>query len=381
MAFRLGFVMEQTLGQVTHTQNFQRWVERDHDVIPTWIPIPYEAQDGWDRAPLIRSNWTVRASLAARARVQRALRVEQLDGLLFHTQVTALFAHRLMTKIPTVVSMDATPLNFDTIGKPYHHRPSSSARVETIKNALTRRTFNRARRLVIWHRWGKQSLVNDYGTESDKVEVIAPGIDLDRWNFPRSTAPPPRPVRLLFVGGDFRRKGGETLLGAFGRDLSRDCELDIVTREKIDVTGLSNVRVHYGLGPNVPELLALYARADLFVFPTLADVLPLAIMEAMASGLPVVTTDVGAIMEQIDHEVTGLLTTPGDVNSLAEATLRLVKDSELRCTMGAAARRVADERFNGSRNYPQLLAVCKRCVDEAARPLRAFREDGRPGFN
>jgi glycosyltransferase involved in cell wall biosynthesis len=206
--------------------------------------------------------------------------------------------------------------------------------------------------------------VNDYGTEPGKIEVVPPGIDLDRWNFPRSTARAAGRVRLLFVGGDFRRKGGETLLTVFRRNLSQDCELDIVTREKVDLTGLSNARVHYGLGPNAPELLALYSRADVFVFPTLGDVLPLAIMEAMASGLPVVTTRVGAITEQIEHGVTGLLVPPGDVNALAEGTLGLVKNPELCRTMGAAARQVADQRFNGSLNYPRLLAICKRCVDD-----------------
>jgi glycosyltransferase involved in cell wall biosynthesis len=362
MAYKLGFVVEQTLGQVTHTQNFKDWVEKDPDVVPTWILIPYETHDGWSRMPLIRSNWTLRASLQARGYVQRVLRTQRLDGLLFHTQVTALFAHRLMTRIPTVVSMDATPLNFDTIGTPYNHQPSGRAGIEPIKNALTRRTFNRARSLVVWHQWGKRSLVDDYGVAPDKVEVIPPGIHLDRWNFPR-TAIGTGPVRLLFVGGDFRRKGGETLLAAFRKDLILDCELDIVTREKIDVSGLSTVRVHYGIGPNAPELLALYARADLFIFPTLADVLPLAIMEAMASGLPVVTTNVGAVTEQIDDGVTGLLIPPDDVHALADAALKLVKNPELRRKMGAAARNVADERFNAARNYRQLLAVCKRCVD------------------
>src|SRR5215207_6576264 len=115
MAYRLGFVMEQTLGQVTHTQNLQEWVARDPEVVPTWILISFDVRQPWARTPVVRRNWTLRASLQARARVRAALRTQPLDGLLFHTQVTALFAHRLMTRIPTVVSMDATPLNFDTI--------------------------------------------------------------------------------------------------------------------------------------------------------------------------------------------------------------------------------------------------------------------------
>jgi glycosyltransferase involved in cell wall biosynthesis len=130
------------------------------------------------------------------------------------------------------------------------------------------------------------------------------------------------------------------------------------------VAQLSNVRVHYGLSPNAPELMALYARADLFVFPTLGDVLPLAIMEAMASSLPVVTTNVGAVTEQVEDGVTGLVVPPDDVHALANAVLRLVKDQQLRLAMGEAARHVAEESFNSARNYSRLLDVCKGCVNE-----------------
>jgi glycosyltransferase involved in cell wall biosynthesis len=189
---------------------------------------------------------------------------------------------------------------------------------------------------------------------------------MERWNFPRSASPHPGPVRLLFVGGDFKRKGGDILLAALHKGLTSTCELDLVTRDQVDITGFPNVRVHRGLGPNAPELLALYARADVFVFPTLADVLPLAIMEAMASGLPVVTTSVGAIGEQIEDDITGFLVPPGDVDALVETTLRLVKNPELRRTMGTAARLAADRLFNGSRNYSRILAIMKRLADQAA---------------
>jgi len=364
MAYKLGFVIEQTLGQVTHTQNFQQWVTNDPDVDATWFLISYEKPHGLAAAPLIRRNWTVRASLQARAQVREALRTHKLDALFFHTPVTALFAHRLMREIPSVVSMDATPRNIDHLGEPYDHKPSSSRRVESVKDALTKRTFDRARKLVVWNEWGKRSLVNDYGSPPDKVSVIPPGIDLTMGVATKGDAKEDGIVDILFVGGDFRRKGGETLLKAFRRHLAPRCELDIVTRERVNLEGVPNARVHHGLGPNAPELRALYARADVFVFPTLADVLPLAIMEAMASGLPVITTDVGAIVEQIEDGVTGLLIPPNDVDALSAATQRLVEEAPLRFQMGAAARHVADERFNGSTNYARLLDVCKACARE-----------------
>lgn len=362
MTYRLAFVMEQTLGQVTHTQNFQQWVATDPDVEATWILITFDPKEPWSTTPIVRNNWTLRASLQARTRVREALRAKQFDALFFHTQVTALFGHRLMAEIPSIVSMDATPLNFDTIGSPYAHRPSAVRQVEAVKNALTRRTFQRARHLVVWHEWGKKSLVGDYGAPPDKVAVIPPGINLEKWNFPRDGAPKSGRLRLLFVGGDFRRKGGDLLLNAFRRHLQPQCELDIVTRDPVDTGGLANVRVHHGLGPNAPGLMELYAHADLFVFPTLADVLPLAIMEALASGLPVITTNVGAITEQVEDGVTGFLIPPDDEQALADRALRLVQNPALRRQMSTAARAAATRQFNGATNYARLLDVCKRCA-------------------
>jgi glycosyltransferase involved in cell wall biosynthesis len=363
MAYRLGFIMEQTLGHVTHAKNLEQWVAKDPDVIPTWIPLTFDVQDRWDKVPVIKSNWTLRSSIRAREQIRAALRTTKLDGLFFHTSVTALFSQQLMADIPTVVSMDATPLNFDSIGSPYDHKPSSLTPIESLKNALNRRTFNRAQRLIIWNEWGKDSLVKHYGIDPDKVVVIPPGVDLDKWKHDVEAAPQ-RPVRLLFVGGDFRRKGGDTLLQAFRNSLMQEeCELDIVTREQVDTQGLAGVRVHHGLGSNAPGLMELYARADIFAFPTQADVLPIVIMEAFASGLPVITTDVGAVREQVEDGVTGFLVPHRDPDAIAQAVLRLVRNPQLRRDMSAAVRRVADEKFNAVKNYKQVLTVCKQCVD------------------
>jgi glycosyltransferase involved in cell wall biosynthesis len=361
MPYRLAFVMEQTLGHITHAQNFRNWVSKDPDVIATWIPVSYEAQDRWDSVPVVRGNWTLRASIRAREQLVEALRSTRLDALFFHTQVTSIFSRRLMARIPTVVSMDATPLNFDTIGGPYAHQPSRYTKLEAFKNAMNRRSFHGARKLITWNQWGKASLVRDYGVDAEKVVVIPPGVDLDKWKLHRA-ADGRRPVRILFVGGDFRRKGGEILLAAFRNEL-QDCELDIVTRDPVDVGGLPGVRVHNGLGPNAAALIALYEQADLFAFPTFADVLPIVVMEAMAAGLPVITTSVGAVSEQIQDGVTGFLIPPNDSGALAAVVRRLVLDPTLRTRVGTAARQEAERLFNGALNYERLLAVCKRCVD------------------
>jgi len=354
--------MEQTLGHVTHDRNLRHWVAGDGDVVPEWMPIEFEARDLWQRLPVVRNNWTLRASLRARSRVKAALQRQPLDGLFFHTQVTALCSTPFMRTYPTLVSLDATPLNVDSVGTAYDHKPGNRL-LEAFKNRLNRRTFRAARHLITWCDWARQSLIQDYRIRERKITVIPPGIDLGRWRFDRFPHPQARRIRLLFVGGDFRRKGGELLLSAFRGGLYDRCELDIVTREPVDTRGMPGVRVHHGLTSNAPELLALYEAADIFVFPTLGDCLPIAVMEAMAAELPVIATCVGAINEEVENGVTGYLIQPGDVDTLSALVTKLADDPDLRRQMGWAGRRRAEEKFDGARNYQAVIELYKRCVD------------------
>jgi glycosyltransferase involved in cell wall biosynthesis len=369
-----GFVMEQTLGHVTHHQNLARWVAEDAGICPTWMPITYDAPDVWERIPGVRGNWSLKASLRARSAVNAALRARAFDALLLHTQTVALFALPAMRRVPAIVSLDATPLNYDTVGAEYGHNSGNNRWLERRKYLWNRATFQAAAALVTWCQWAKDSLVADYGVSADKVTVIPPGVDMTRWLFgrekekrlqggaARGTA---SPVRLLFVGADFARKGGPTLVEAFRSGLHREYRLDIVTKDANaarELAGVEGICVHSGLTANSAPLQKLYAEADLFVFPTRADCLPIAVMEAMAAGLPVITTNVGALREEVADGVNGLIVPPGDAGAVAEAVRALAGDGSRRRAMAAASRQMAEARFDARRNYGALLALMKACA-------------------
>ncbi len=93
----------------------------------------------------------------------------------------------------------------------------------------------------------------------------------------------------------------------------------------------------------VPQLLA---RASLFVLPSRTEGLSLTLMEAMASGLPVLAARVGGNPEVVAEGTTGLLVPPGDPEALAEALLRLWHEPDLRQRLGQAGRQRALERFD-----------------------------------
>lgn len=359
---RLGFALEYSLGHTTHAQNLKCVLNEDPNIVPTYIDLPYHGMTGrWTKLPGVRSNWSLRASLGAYLALRP--RAKSLQAVLFHTQVTSLLSVGLMRRLPAVISLDATPIQYDALGAFYGHTPSSNSRVEAFKKKLNLRAFAAARRLVTWSCWTRDSLVCDYGVPAEKIEVISPGIDTNRWCFPRGTSSPNRPVHLLFVGGDFPRKGGDVLLTAFNKIAPHfDVCLHVVTKTEGIGQGLPQVRVYHDLTPNSEGLQQLYRQADLFVFPTRGDCLPLAVMEALAAGLPIVTTAVGALPEAVTHEETGLVVPPDDPEALANAMTRLIIDPALRDRMSLRAREVALERFDAATNYRRLIDVVKQAA-------------------
>jgi glycosyltransferase involved in cell wall biosynthesis len=347
------FVLEQTLGHVAHSKNLERVVGADADINATFLHVDFDSNQAWERLPGLR-NWSFRASLAARRGLEQRLAANPVDAMFIHTQVSALMATGIMRRVPTVVSLDATPVNFDRIGAAYDHRVSKPA-LEALKRAINRRTFRAAAGLVTWSRWAADSLQDDYGIPQDKIRVIPPGVDTALF----SPGPGRRdgPVRLLFVGGDLERKGGLDLLQALG-GFAGLVELDMVTGANPDVSGLGvPVRVHRGLKPQSPELVRLYREADLFVLPTRADCLAQVIAEAMACGLPVIATPVGAIPELVADGETGLLVSPGSPARIAQALGALVADPRRREAMGRAGLEVARRDHDMARNNGSILAL------------------------
>ena len=133
------------------------------------------------------------------------------------------------------MSLDATPIQYDELGAHYGH-DTGSDRIEHLKWRANRACFARAAAIVTWADWTRDGLVDRYDVPADKIVVIPPGVDYQRWaaigggGEPASDA-----VRVLFVGGDFVRKGGLVLLDALRevRAAGIDVTLDIVTRDPV----------------------------------------------------------------------------------------------------------------------------------------------------
>jgi glycosyltransferase involved in cell wall biosynthesis len=356
---RFTFVIEQGLGHVVHGMNIERVLATRDDIDGTVVKLKPGATDGVRPLPLTH-NWSLQASWAAREILRKQVAVERPDAIFVHTQVAALMLRSLMRKIPTVVSLDATPINFDTMADAYRHEHHDGP-AEKVKLAVNRRALAGARAVVTWSPWASRSVVDDYLVPEKLVTSIYPGVDLRNFH-PHEGARPAGPVRILFVGGDFERKGGPDLLAAVS-ELGAAVELDVVSSAPgIVVPADLPVRVHAAVGANSTTMTDLYRDADIFALPTLGDCTPLAIAEAMASGLPVVATGVGSIPDMVG-DGNGIIVPPGDRPRLTEALARLVDQPDLRRSMGARSRELAERDHDTDANCRRLFDIMADVAD------------------
>jgi glycosyltransferase involved in cell wall biosynthesis len=180
-----------------------------------------------------------------------------------------------------------------------------------------------------------------------KLRVVHCGVEPGRWDLVDRSAHDGVP-EILSVGRVVPVKGHELLVEAMAVLARRglDARLTIVgdgpelprLRALADRLGVRE-RVEFAGAVGQDEIRDFYARADVFALPSFAEGLPVVLMEALATGLPVVTSRITGIPELVDEGVSGLLAAPGDVSGLTDALARMIETPpERRGEMGRAGR-------------------------------------------
>jgi glycosyltransferase involved in cell wall biosynthesis len=224
----------------------------------------------------------------------------------------------------------------------------------------------------------------------DFVQVLLEGVDLSRFER-RPDARAAARTRWGVADGDAvilnvsrlgPMKGLDNLLLAAPRVLQKHPNVRfllagdgeerarlIALRDRLQLDG----RVEF-LGP-VDDVPSLLAASDILCHPAIAEGLPNAIVEALASGTPVVATDVGGIPEAVEHERTGLLVPAHDIPSIAASLGRLLDSPALCERLASGGCQVARERFDLQRNLEHLVQRLER---ERASVAAAYTRKARP---
>lgn len=233
--------------------------------------------------------------------------------------------------------------------------------------------------LVAPSRVTRGELVEDYGGRD--VYVIENGIDPSIVAYDESRhggdASQNESVTILYVGRLRTRKAVAVLLEAFRRLLDEGSAAELVVigggeqleelHRRAGALALGEACRFLGPLPRA-EVVGWYARADVYCLPSIYEGFPVAILEAMAAGLPVVSTTVSGIPEAVEHGETGLLVPPEDAAALADALLQMVEDGSLRRSMGLAGRRRVVEHFTIDAIADRYLSLWHNLVDPAAPP-------------
>ena len=213
----------------------------------------------------------------------------------------------------------------------------------------------------------------DLGLDPRKIKYHPVGIDTSRFRFVRRS--PSDTVNILTVARLVGEKGLAYAIKA----------VDMLIRDH----GIRNLRYRIvGDGPEADSLKALvrglgledkvifegalgneevverYKEADLYLLSSVAEALPVTLMEAQASGLPVVSTDVGSVREIVEEGKSGLLAPPRDEKALAAGLKHLIDAPELWQRMGEAGRKAVEEKYDIAKLNVALVGIYKDLLEK-----------------
>ncbi|KPK98320.1 MAG: hypothetical protein AMJ95_05040 [Omnitrophica WOR_2 bacterium SM23_72] len=231
----------------------------------------------------------------------------------------------------------------------------------------------------------KEHLVNDLKADVRKIFVVPNGIDVEKFRVPALPAGRQNPKSKMELKKQLGLKEGP-IIGIVARlsdvkghlyliralpfvlEQIPEVQLLIVGDGKMKkelVRAVENLKVEQNVifVPSVPDTREVFSLIDMFVMPSLKEGLGLALMEAMASGLAVIGSDVGGIRSLIQEGVNGLLVKPADVTGLSQAILRLLKDPRESKALGEAGRLFMENNFSQDKMVVQTQGVYEKCLN------------------
>ena len=237
--------------------------------------------------------------------------------------------------------------------------------------------YNRAVDGVVAISGGVADSLAAAGVERRHITVVHSGVDCERFRAPTPQERADARTALNIADGEFvisavgaleQRKGHRYLIAAIGAiAASGKFRCFIVGQGLIGRVLQDEIAVIRNLGRikllgRVDDVRGLLWASDAFAMPSLKEGLGVAALEAMASGLPVIASDVGGLREVVEDDRTGIIVPPANPEKIASAIKRLAESPELRSQMSAAARARVVENYSMEQMAARTLALYRECV-------------------
>ncbi len=230
---------------------------------------------------------------------------------------------------------------------------------------LERQIYERATKVFTMSSHVSRSLIDDYGLAEDRIGCVLAGSNVPQAQL-IAIEPDYASKRILFVGREWERKGGPDLVAAFELVRERDPEATLAIAGCSPEISADGVEV---LGPlTLAAVAEQYAKSAVYCMPTLREPFGVVFVEALMSGLPVVSTEVGALPDIVQNGETGYLVAPHDISSLARSLELLLSTPGRARRFGERGRAYVSDRYTWTRSVASMAEQMRVAV-----PLRHTR--------
>jgi glycosyltransferase involved in cell wall biosynthesis len=240
--------------------------------------------------------------------------------------------------------------------------------------------LERSNKIIAVSDFTRRELLQYYKVKEEKIRVIHNGVDVNKFKPARDKRKAkeelglnPEDIAILSVGRLYARKGLFTLIESMPAVVRRFRNAKFVISGKGQSNEMKKLVAHaekLGIRDNIlftgyfpdKKLPKLYQAADVFAFSTFYENLPFAVLEALSTGLPVVTTCVGGIPEMIDSGKNGFLVQPFNAKELSDRVLYFLEHPAEANEMGFLARKIILERFDWRFIVKKVLKVYEEAL-------------------
>ncbi|HSH94770.1 MAG TPA: glycosyltransferase family 4 protein [Roseimicrobium sp.] len=373
----VAFINENTLGHASYLLPYVEWL-RQHpalSIVPHVIhatPLPENLERRANvSVPVLRKSgldfqnarWRRTVSAHVRRQLDELRRRVKIDAVVVNTQSVALDLVSIAEELPVLVALDAT---FAQLARSRWFAPNAPTRwllplTLSPLRGRERSLFAGAHCLLPWSASVVESLRQDYGVPPERIHPLPPSAPvMDAASVPVGRASGRRP-QILFIGGDFQRKGGPLLLECFQRQFATTCDLHLVTRADLPVK--PPVYVHRNIEAGTREWRQRWSEADLFVFPSTLETFGIVLLEALAFGVPVIASRVGAAEDILAGGGAGWLVPPGDGSALKTAMEAALGDPAEARRRAAIGRERSLDQYDLARNSERLAGWIRKAVE------------------